>query len=328
MEWAERIADWRRHLDLNTGLSAKTKLAYIKDAEVWSRWATGQRISAPDQVTVADVREYRDARETGAGRATATANRRLISLGVFLDFLGRKADNPVRRVEQLQDADQEDGRALARNEWNAVRRQAELAGPLEEALVALFRYAGSRVGEVAPESAKGPIPLLLGDIHIGPRHGKIAIRNGKGNKQRTVPLVAEARDPIYRYLRGAREERVNSWATRRGWTDVQRTWWLSDPAAPVWLGERGPLTVRGVRHLVAQLGDKAGLESPLGPHDLRATFITALLDPAKYGLSRDPAPITVAARLAGHASVETTARYARPNQDDLLRWMTGGETKT
>src|SRR5438270_11963079 len=45
------------------------------------------------------------------------------------------------------------------------------------------------------------------------------------------------------------------------------------------LGQRGPLTERGIREIIAKLGQTAKLTSPLGSHDLRHTFAKALLDP-------------------------------------------------
>jgi len=74
---------------------------------------------------------------------------------------------------------------------------------------------------------------------------------------------------------------------------------------------------------VARLGRDARLPYVLGPHDLRATFLTNLVDPHKYGSKREPMPLHVAARMVGHASVDTTARYAAPSLDDLARWMDG-----
>uniref|UniRef100_UPI0035B558BB tyrosine-type recombinase/integrase n=1 Tax=Symbiobacterium terraclitae TaxID=557451 RepID=UPI0035B558BB len=305
--WQEWISEWSQELDENTGLAARTISAYVNDARVWARWAARHGIHSPDLVTARDVKQYRDAREDGAGKAPATVNRRLVSLSLLLEFCGRKGeDNPAsaKRVAHLDDSCWDDtGRALDRLEWLSVRRIAERDGSLALALVSLLRYAGLRVGEVAPVSTTDKPPLVLGDLTILPRSGEVRIRAAKGNKSRTVPLTLEAREALKDYIWGEREERVNRWAERKGWSEDTRLWWLG-PEAPVFLGERGPLTVRGLRHIIAQIGERAKLDYILGPHDFRATFANALLDPQKYGINREPTPITVVARLMGHRSVE------------------------
>ncbi|GAC1437794.1 MAG: hypothetical protein NVSMB65_12120 [Chloroflexota bacterium] len=87
------------------------------------------------------------------------------------------------------------------------------------------------------------------------------------------------------------------------------------------LGQRGPLTARGIRQIVAKLGQAAKLETPLAPHDLRHTFATALLDPAAYGRERPPVPLTAVQDLLGHADPATTARYTRATPAALARLM-------
>ncbi|MBY6276832.1 tyrosine-type recombinase/integrase [Symbiobacterium thermophilum] len=319
-QWADLLDSWTAELTTETALAERTIRAYLADAEAFARWAEAQGIEGPEQVTTADVRGWRDS--GAAGKAPATINRRLISVAKLLDFAGRTGRaNPARRVPRLADvAPSDEGRALTLNEWRAVRRAAEAAGQLETALVCLLRYAGPRVGEIAPETARDPCPLLLGDITIGPRSGELLIRRGKGGKRRRIPLVLEARDALSAYLEGDRRQRLDAWVIRGRLPVARREWW-DGPSAPVFLGERGPLTVRGVRHIVERLGRDARLPYVLGPHDLRATFISALVDPSKYGLRKEPMPLHVAARLAGHSSVDTTARYAAPSLDDLARWM-------
>jgi len=48
---------------------------------------------------------------------------------------------------------------------------------------------------------------------------------------------------------------------------------------PLQLGQRGSLAERGIREIIAKLGQAAKLTSPLGLHDLRHTFAKVLLDP-------------------------------------------------
>ncbi len=217
----------------------------------------------------------------------------------------------MARVDTVARAPQ----ALTRTEWNAVRRAAEgraaRDGGLALALACLIRHAGPRVGEVAA--------LQLPDVQVGARRGTLTIRRGKGLKHRAVPLVLEAREPLQAHL-DHRRRLAERWA-RRGGTGGEAPPWAAWPDGHLFLGQRGPLTERGLREIVAALGMAAKLADPLGPHDLRHTFAKALLDPAAYGLDRPSAPITAVQELLGHADIATTALYTRASAADLARIM-------
>lgn len=99
------------------------------------------------------------------------------------------------------------------------------------------------------------------------------------------------------------------------------TSWSRWPDGHLFLGQRGPLAERGIREIIAKLGQAAKLSSPLGPHDLRHTFAKSLLDPAAYGLDRPPMPLPAIQQLLGHADIATTTIYTRVSADDLARMM-------
>jgi site-specific recombinase XerD len=180
------------------------------------------------------------------------------------------------------------------------------------ALVCLLCFAGPRVAEVAA--------LCIPDVRLAARHGLLVIRRGKGLKHREVPLVRDAREPLDVYLEH-RQELADRWARKaEAWGEVAPVW-AGWPDGRLFLGQRGPLTERGMRTILAKLGQAAKLDDPLSPHDLRHTFAKALLDPAVYDLRRPAVPITTVKELLGHAAITTTALYTRPTAADLARLM-------
>jgi len=311
----QALAIWQGEMARTTGLAAASIAEYARDAAAFVAWLErGGFAGTPAAVTAQDVRDYRDAL-LDVGRAPATINRALVSLGLFLAAAGRSLDNPVRTVDRV-DVVEQPPQALARTDWNAVRRAAAGRAARDHglalALVCLMRFAGPRVGEVAA--------LTVPDVPLTARRGLLVIRRGKGLKHREVPLVLEAREPLQDYLEHRRDlaDRQRRHAT--AWGDAPPAW-AAWPDGMLFLGQRGPLGERGIRTIVAKLGQAAKLDAPLSPHDLRHTFATALLDPAAYDLARPAVPITTVQALLGHAALTTTAIYTRPSHADLARLM-------
>jgi site-specific recombinase XerD len=171
------------------------------------------------------------------------------------------------------------GRALSRSEvaalFDACARDVTAAGARDAALLALLLGAGLRRSEVAA--------LSIGDYDAA--GGALRV-SGKGDKQRLV------------YMTGGAAVALNDWLRMR--TDA--------PGAlicPVLKG--GAVQLRGVtaeaiyKALIKRAGE-AGV-AHFSPHDLRRTFVSELLDAG--------ADISSVQRLAGHASVSTTAQYDR-----------------
>jgi len=154
----------------------------------------------------------------------------------------------------------------------------------EQALFTLLYGGGLRISEAQSLKWKN-VSFNLGQITV----------LGKGNKQRIVPLVPAALEKL-RVLKTLRE------ATS------------SDQDHAVFTNAQGrALNVRSLFRLVAELGQRAGLNRPLHPHMLRHSYATHLLESGSH--------LRGIQELLGHASLQTTQRYTHVTQDQLARVM-------
>ncbi|MBV8894393.1 MAG: tyrosine-type recombinase/integrase [Acidobacteria bacterium] len=136
---------------------------------------------------------------------------------------------------------------------------------------------GLRVGEVAT--------LRHSDIILRERAGTVRVRNGKGLKEREVPLNATAR----RALRQLLEQQPTA-----------------PPEALVFRsGRNAAMPARSMQNAIAALVQRAGLaRSDIAAHSLRHTF-------ALSWLRQHPGQLIELAQLLGHESLDTTAVYTR-----------------
>jgi site-specific recombinase XerD len=150
-------------------------------------------------------------------------------------------------------------------------------------LLAVLLGAGLRAAEV--------VGLDVTDLHDDPEGGMvIAVRRGKGRRDRQVPVQPDVSRLLLAYVAGT---------GRR----------LGDPG-PLFrshdrgyhLRERARLSTRAIGYLVRQAMEKAGLAAKaISPHALRHTYAIRAL--------RAGGNVIAVQKLLGHASVATTQRY-------------------
>ena len=172
-------------------------------------------------------------------------------------------------------------KALSEDEVRRVEEAARLhPDPRVHPAVLLMTRAGLRRSEVCA--------LRLGDVDLG--GGVLHVRNGKGKKDRTVPIPRGVRRPLEALVRLLRYRRL--------------------PADTPLFGFSPETLYRRVR----ELGEAVGLPG-LHPHALRHTAATRML---RRGMS------TVGvAKTLGHRDLNTTQRYLRITVEDLKREMEG-----
>lgn len=148
----------------------------------------------------------------------------------------------------------------------------------ERLMLLVFLYCGLRCAELCA--------LRVEDLDL--RAGTLFVREGKGKRDRVVPLVKHLVGP----LRG----------------------WIGNRASGFVFPSReggGRMTTRAVQYLFKRLACKARLPDPRAahPHAMRHAFATRLL--------RNGANLRTVQKLLGHQQLSTTEIYTHLTDDDL-----------
>ena len=281
--------------------SPATVRGYLSDLPIFVRWfeQTNGETFSPQAVTPTDLREFRQYSLLQKKAAGNTINRRLAALSAYFAFLvesGELARNPMAGIRKV-DVPKSSLRWLDRKEQYRLNRAMEqdfqfarqhypkrwLSRQRDFSLMTLLKNSGLRVSEAAQ--------LELGDLTLSERKGSLLVRKGKGNKQRTIPLNADARNALQEWLAVRPETPDNDFVFIALESDA-----------------KGALSSRAIQRIVARYGKKADLPD-LTPHVLRHTFAKNLVN---SGVTLEKV-----AALLGHSSLDTTRIYITPSMKDL-----------
>lgn len=262
--------------------SACTVAAISFDLRKFVQWFAHANAEPFDagRVTVADVADFRRHLHEERQQAVTTVNRCLVSLRRYFGWMveqGRLRTNPAKPVKELRRQPLAP-KGLESSEVRKLLREVELRGDIRAAAIFnLMLFTGARVGDV--------VALELSDISLAERSGSVQFRFGKGSKQRVCPLPLPARRAIEAYL-GTRPPFASS---------------------NVFMGERGPLTERGVQSLCEKYSALTAIK--LHPHLLRHTFSHRFL--------RDGGNLVQLAQLLGHSGLNVVMTYTRDSAERL-----------
>jgi integrase/recombinase XerD len=284
---AHAIESFLEMLVAERGASRNTLDAYRRDLEDFSTFAGGDSLRAGPE----DIRRYL-ARLNDAGLAERTVARRLSCLRQYYRFLfseGRRTDEPTQAIDSPRQG-RRLPKVLSEAEVDALMDEARgRSGPEGRRLVALLEllYAtGLRVSELVS------LPLAAAR-----RDPQVLIVQGKGNKERMVPLSAPAREALREWLE-AREHLLPP--------KMQSRWLFPSRSAS------GHLTRHRVAQLLKQLAQDARLDrDKVSPHVLRHAFASHLL---AHG-----ADLRAVQQMLGHADISTTQIYTHVLDERLAR---------
>jgi integrase/recombinase XerC len=294
------IADFATAMHRERGSAAHTVRAYSSDLRDLAADAARQGITTSAGLDLEVLRDWLW-RGSQARLAPATLARRSAAVrgfGAWLLRSGRVEADPAVRLKAP--------RASTRGRWVPAREQmstllGSLAGRAEEddptalrdlAVIELLYASALRVSELTG--------LDLGDVDAS----RLTVRViGKGDRERVVPFGVPAADALDAYATRGRPALVSP---------------LTGTA--LFLGARGGrLGSRAVYGLVASLLAGIPGSGPQGPHALRHTAATHLLDGG--------ADLRTVQEMLGHASLGTTQIYTHVSVDRLRRSYEGAHPR-
>ena len=279
--------------------SLLTVRGYCSDIELFVRWfeQTNGGAFAVQSVTPSDVREYRQYLQVTQRRKASTVNRKLAALSALMKWakatrqIESDPTEKIKAIRQQEHAphylDKKEQFALQRAiekdlQLSKLRYPKRWVTRRRDASLTLFLLnTGLRLSELTA--------LHLGDVQLSERKGSLLVQNGKGGKQRAVPLNTEARKAL------------QEWLDVRPATNSNSIWVAVE-------AESAGLSGRAVQRILKRYAQEAGLDE-LTPHMCRHSF-------AKNLVNQDVGIEKVAA-LLGHANLNTTRIYITPNERDL-----------
>jgi integrase/recombinase XerC len=297
--WAEAVvAQFERHVAAERGLSPYTVRGYVGDLRSLLAHAGHCGAAGPGELTAPVLRSWLAVQhEAGASRATLA--RRGAAARAFTAFAHQRGwlDSDPGAVLGTPKVRRTLPHVLRQREINDVlassaadveqpppdRTPAEAAVALRDAAILELLYAtGIRVSELCG--------LDSGALDLGRRTVRVF---GKGGKERTVPVGIPAVRAVERWEQTGRPVLA---------TGVS--------GAALFLGARGGrLDPRTARRVVHERLRTAGVSTDTGPHGLRHTAATHLLEGG--------ADLRSVQEILGHSSLATTQIYTHVSVERL-----------
>jgi len=279
MKWQHALKDYQLFLKIERGLTKNTIDSYTRDIQKLMLFLeTNEIVVSPIKIDTKILHQFL---YEIAKKIQATTQSRIISgLRNFFDYLifeDYRSDNPTDLIEtpkigrKLPDT-------LSENEINELINAIDLSHPQGErnrTILETIYSCGLRVSEV--------ITLKISDLFF--EEGFIKVL-GKGNKGRYTPINYNTQKYIAFYIKDIRSHI----SPKKGYEDT------------LFLNRRGKgLTRQMIFMIIKNLAIQINLNKKIGPHTLRHSFATHLLEGG--------ADLRAIQQMLGHESITTTEIY-------------------
>jgi len=288
MEWTTKIDNFKTYLILEKNLSKNSVDAYINDITKLTTFFKEQNLElTPEQVVLQHLKDF-VAWINDAGTSPRTQARVISGIKAFFKYLLLEEiieKNPTalleapkigRKLPDTLTVDEIDTlvKAIDMNKSESQRNRA---------ILETLYSCGLRVSEL--------IDLRVSNLHF--RMGFIKI-NGKGNKERLIPVGKKAKKEIKLYLKNY-----------RGTLNIDK-----DSEDILFLNRRGKKLSRVmIFTIIKNLSKKVKMKKNVSPHTFRHSFASHLVEGG--------ADLRAVQEMLGHESILTTEIYTHLDREYL-----------
>lgn len=281
MSWNYYLQSYYNYLRLEKGLSTNTLTAYRNDITRYVGYLEQEKkMTEPRQIAVADIREFLDHLCAHYSLNELSQARNISSIRSFHLYLQQEnhvQSNPAELID-LPKVQRKLPEVLSFEEIARIFdacTTADNLGIRNRAMLELLYSSGLRVSEL--------VGLRVNQLFLD--EGFVRVQ-GKGSKERLVPLGGEAIDKITVYLQSHR----NHVEPQRGSEHI------------LFLNRRGAkLTRNMIFMIIKKLCEEVGITKNVSPHTFRHSFATHMIEGG--------ADLMAVKEMLGHESVTTTEIY-------------------
>ena len=269
-------------------LSPRTVEHHDFDLDRFISWAAERGVSAAAEVTRGSLVSYQRwlfyyRKKSGQPLAFSSQNRTMVTLRGFFRWLARNGEiggNPAADLDLPKVEQRLPKHVLTVAEVEAVIAAVDLDEPLglrDRGILEVLYSTGMRRHELAG--------LKITDLDD--ERGVITVRQGKGKKDRVIPIG----------------DRACAWVKK--WIDGDRKQWVNEPDdGVIFVSNTGEqIGLNWLSRMVAGYVDRAAIGKRGSCHLFRHTMATLLLEGG--------ADVRFIQEILGHASVATTQIYTR-----------------
>jgi len=286
MDWINSIKLFQNYLKIERGLSKNSILNYTNDIKSLINFINEKKLKiTPKECNNDIIKEF--LYNTSPNVKSSSQSRRISGLKSFFNFLMFEKKIKISPIENIESP--KIGRTLPETlsikEIEMLIESIDLThpqGPRNRAIIETLYGSGLRVSEL--------INLKISDLYFDE---DLILINGKGNKQRLVPMGNMSKKLIKIYISDHRKTkdikyRDTLFLNRNG-RDISRVM---------------------IFNIVNELAKKNNIKKKISPHTFRHSFATHILE--------NGADLKTIQQMMGHENITTTEIYMHLDSKHLL----------